>query len=625
MGLTQVVFKLKHDLANDTELALAELELTSIVGSGFSPVRNLADLLVHIPQLHQAVVAAEPSRFQDVLLRMPYPGAVQGYRIAADDLSHPVNLSDFGRLTFFRDVFFLFSGQAASAFRSLGHPASRFRCSPRQLGSASGQRVTPTLSLHRLGTGTDEFVIRFIPPHCFLECSDHVVRLAQKPTDVDRMYNGMLTHLHCNFQRPFAASVQMGYKWIEDFIDDRRPPNAYASHSLFGLRGRFFPRMVRALLNHMQATAAPDTILDPFAGVGTLGIEASLLGMKSVSLDVNPFFEQVSKAKHYAMLMSDIEMSALEQLRDGCEDLRQSRGRSKPSGNQPMFFAEAPSRRSSSTLALPPHLARRTTDDGTETVGSLLSLINDSIKDPELRRVARLPIAYYAKSMLTKYSRDKIFKCFWAHLSRIIYLRRFMGLLYRDDIIPKPAHAEFGSADVRDLREHVPQASAVLTSPPYTTAVDYMNNDLAGFYLLGLSAHEEVDRHIIGTTRLGRLAAAPVDSWTEKVPDLAKAAHATLARGNARKAACVAKYFHGMDSAIAELAHVLREGGQFILLVCDEQVFGGRQNIRYPVASAIAELAERRGFQLTRSFRVDLTKNSDGDIKNDCVLFFGKG
>jgi hypothetical protein len=615
--MRKFVFKLKHDIANDSELPLAAMELAAIIGADGTPVKNLVDVLVENEWLRESVQARAPSRIHDILLRMPYPGAIQAYQ--AEPVGSKFSLESIARLTYFRDVFVMFSGQPREVLDMLGLRVGKTTFSPDALLSPTGLRVSPTISLHRLEKDKDRYLLRVIANHCFLECTDHVVRLAQRPKDVDRMYEGMLKHLQDNYARAFAASVQMGYKWIEDFIDDRRPPNAYASHSLFGLRGRFFPRMVRALSNHLIARTGATGVVDPFAGVGTLGIECSLLGIPSRSYELNPFFVQVSTAKYHALQLSGKEVTQLEEVREFIQDLRLLDGLER-NGDPRDLFDEgvAPAR-----ICLPERLSKAVQQNSVDLVAQLRGKI-ESVCSPECAPVAMLALAYYANSILKKYSREKTLKCVWAHLSRILYLDRFLKRMYADDILAPPASASFRQGNIKNLAEREMDVVAVITSPPYTTAIDYVGNDMMAYYATGLKAHEAVESEMIGSTRLGRVAQADAQKWGSFVPTVLKTAHRQVHFANVKKAICLSKYFQDMTLAFRQINNSLAKGGIMAMVVCGSQEFGKKEMVRYNVADGVTEIGEKVGLHMGRRIDVVLTKNGDGDIRQESVLLFEK-
>ncbi len=72
-----------------------------------------------------------------------------------------------------------------------------------------------------------------------------------------------------------------------DFVDEFGDTNAYAFHNLYPYKGKFYPRVVRTLINFFGLDN-DSLLLDPFNGSGTTTHEASLMGIKSVGIDVTP-------------------------------------------------------------------------------------------------------------------------------------------------------------------------------------------------------------------------------------------------------------------------------------------------------------------------------------------------
>jgi len=72
-----------------------------------------------------------------------------------------------------------------------------------------------------------------------------------------------------------------------EFIDKFGDTNAYAFHNLYPYKGKFYPRVVRTLINAFKIDRN-SLLLDPFNGSGTTTHEASLMGIKSIGIDVTP-------------------------------------------------------------------------------------------------------------------------------------------------------------------------------------------------------------------------------------------------------------------------------------------------------------------------------------------------
>ena len=75
-----------------------------------------------------------------------------------------------------------------------------------------------------------------------------------------------------------------------------RSVNQYLTHWIYPYRGKFHPQMVRALLNIVGA-APGSLVLDPYVGSGTTALEASLLGIDCVGIDVSPLCVLLTSVK----------------------------------------------------------------------------------------------------------------------------------------------------------------------------------------------------------------------------------------------------------------------------------------------------------------------------------------
>jgi tRNA G10 N-methylase Trm11 len=75
-----------------------------------------------------------------------------------------------------------------------------------------------------------------------------------------------------------------------------RSVNQYLTHWIYPYKGKFHPQMIRALLNIIGLEQG-DTVLDPFIGSGTTAVEAHLLGINCVGIDISPLCVLQSKVK----------------------------------------------------------------------------------------------------------------------------------------------------------------------------------------------------------------------------------------------------------------------------------------------------------------------------------------
>jgi len=89
-----------------------------------------------------------------------------------------------------------------------------------------------------------------------------------------------------------------------ELVDKFGDTNAYAFHNLYPYKGKFYPRVVRTLINAFKL-GSNSLLLDPFNGSGTTTHEASLMGIKSVGIDVTPMGIVLSELKNDLLFIDD--------------------------------------------------------------------------------------------------------------------------------------------------------------------------------------------------------------------------------------------------------------------------------------------------------------------------------
>ena len=75
-----------------------------------------------------------------------------------------------------------------------------------------------------------------------------------------------------------------------------RSVNQYLTHWIYPYRGKYHPQMVRALLNIVGAKRG-SRVLDPYVGSGTTALESSLLGIDCVGVDISPLCVLLTRVK----------------------------------------------------------------------------------------------------------------------------------------------------------------------------------------------------------------------------------------------------------------------------------------------------------------------------------------
>lgn len=217
-----------------------------------------------------------------------------------------------------------------------------------------------------------------------------------------------------------------------------RSVNQYLTHWIYPYRGKFHPQMVRALLN-IVGVRPGSLVLDPYVGSGTTALEASLLGVDCVGVDISPLCVLLTRVKTGSV-------EALPGVRDRVRALLEL------DALDPFDASIAPD--SNPLVADFVQVARMTT----------LS---------DVARRNRDGYAWLRKNLLTM-------------LDSVEAHERALSTFQIE-----PGRVSVACGDARDLRAAgVDDATvdAVVTSPPYSIALDYVKNDDHALEALGVSS-----------------------------------------------------------------------------------------------------------------------------------------
>jgi len=237
-----------------------------------------------------------------------------------------------------------------------------------------------------------------------------------------------------------------------------RSVNQYLTHWIYPYKGKFHPQMIRALLNIIGLEQG-DTVIDPFIGSGTTAVEAQLLGINCVGIDISPL----------CVLQSKVKVEALYVLQEI------------------MKWKEEITNRMGLTLF---NLENKSLDETIE------SIPDEKVKD--FYKMAKL----VAISDEARRGRD-FSKAFLKNLELMISSVKD----YVD--IKKELNLNLGKMDIkvgdsRKLPVDSESIDGIITSPPYSIALDYVANDAHALKALGYSL-PEIREEFIGVRGKGQV------------------------------------------------------------------------------------------------------------------------
>ncbi len=304
---------------------------------------------------------------------------------------------------------------------------------------------------------------------------------------------------------------------LKSFFATNNFRTGYATHGLFPYRGKFHPQMIRGILN-MLGVGPGDIVLDPMMGSGTVPIEASLLGIQSIGIDISPF----------CVFMTDVKASGLTM------SLNRVEGALKNIESTFSYFTRQYG------LADRGRHEEASTDDEMARImeeGEQYIVSGRRFRDQYTAETYALLLLAFLDAMgyAQRSQRKAPIELFRGILDRYLHCcMKFQTVSHAQGFDLGDVSAKHGDARSMDIPSE--SVDAILFSPPYSFAIDYAENDAFHLAALGVD-RSQLEAQMIGL-RGGR-----------KLSD---------------KYAC---YVEDMRSVLGECFRVLRQGRYCVIVV----------------------------------------------------------
>ncbi len=104
---------------------------------------------------------------------------------------------------------------------------------------------------------------------------------------------------YCNDQNVDDIYNKSSFR-TRSFFANGKYSTGYSTHSLFPYRGKFHPQLIRALMNVIGVKQG-DIVLDPLSGSGTVSVEANMINADSLAVDISPFCCLMTRVKTFCL------------------------------------------------------------------------------------------------------------------------------------------------------------------------------------------------------------------------------------------------------------------------------------------------------------------------------------
>lgn len=339
----------------------------------------------------------------------------------------------------------------------------------------------------------------------------------------------------------------------------------YATHGLFPYRGKFHPQMIKAVMSIMGLKPG-DTVLDPMAGCGTTSIEASIMGVNSIAYELSAFACLMTQAKVGVL---EMDCSNFPSLLKHADDI---------------YRRFAPYER---RLAM-----QRTLFQSEDTREGALDLVDALPELPppmrELLLLCYLDAIGYAVRRKGKTPRD----LFPDLLSRYLAAVRAFNET-RQELRLSLGSAQVIEGDARQLQLPSESVDGALFSPPYSFAIDYVENDRPQLQFLGVDI-ERLKQKMVGLVGSGKTRDQLIESR-------------------------VANYFADMEAIMRQCKRVLRPGRYCIIVVGSNTNQTGGISLEDGLVEIGGKIGMPLEFQIMRE--IEGIRNT---MRDEFLLFFQK-
>ncbi|ROL59309.1 hypothetical protein D9V87_05895 [Bacteroidetes/Chlorobi group bacterium MS-B_bin-24] len=232
----------------------------------------------------------------------------------------------------------------------------------------------------------------------------------------------------------------------------------YATHSLFPYRGKFHPQMIRALLNIMGVKPG-DIVLDPMSGSATLSVEANLLSIDSIAVDISPFCCLMGRVKTFALNLDNKKLNKIFEERQ-------------------RIFEKINKEK------IPSYFISKSNNEGDDRYYYEIALL-----------------AYLDAMGFARRSSKSLSSLFPVVLNRYITtISNFQ--LAREKLGVQIGKSQIIEGNALNLPLEDNSVDGVITSPPYSFAINYVENDRPQLEYLGCNP-EKLKKEMIGLVGRG--------------------------------------------------------------------------------------------------------------------------
>ncbi len=402
----------------------------------------------------------------------------------------------------------------------------------------------------------------------------------------------------------------------------------FGAHDIHEYRGKFFPQLVRALINQTNLPHG-SIVCDPMSGSGTTALESADLGMNFIGTDINPLSIVLTEAKsRLASGLTTDESKAAKAFIDDAT-YKTDDGATALALDQKtltylllwfpedVLFAILTLRQAISGLVSLPrvHILFEV------VLSNIIRKVSHQVED-DLR----------VRKGESKHNRDSVHSEFAKEALRQIGLLERINAVYGNyEDLSLGASVQIRPGDARFVQRSFPefegQVDCVITSPPYATALPYLDTDRLSLLTLGLiekSDLKALELQMIGTREISERQRREwwqnyesskhllTDSINDLIARIAETNHGDGVGFRRRNLpALLGKYFLDMRQNLTSALAMLKPSSFAFYVVGSNSTKLGEEKLIIQTDKLLFELAENVGFEAVDYLNMDLLSSRD--------------
>lgn len=420
-----------------------------------------------------------------------------------------------------------------------------------------------------------------------------------------------------------------------DSDTSKRKEPKYVTHGLHAYKGKFYPQLAKSLINIAQIEPG-SVIFDPFSGSGTVALEGYLNGFQAFGCDMNPLAVKIGKAKTDILQLPqkivDRSLTAFTQSLKTSPKTYISSLDQFPECISEELISWFPEK----VLFKLNWLLKQIRLFGEDRLVSFLeTIVSDCIRevsqqDPTDLRIRRRStpiddaplIEIFLQKLETQHRR---LKHFWSVSSRRPFAFQAPRIIHGDS-------RETSTFEQLGLGEG--SVDAIITSPPYATALPYIDTDrLSLMAILGIPSKSRrfVEESLTGSREIAtseknsfeRLlySEEASESLPRKLVDELKDIHQrNIAEGagfrKLNMPSLLLRYFLDMKKNIENTQNILRTDGKAFYVVGNSKTRVGNDWFPIKTTEWLIDIGAMLGLRASRHLDISVTTENLRHMKH---------